>query len=210
MLNLFSGVVSEEDNSHLCSIPTEVEVIQALASLGFSKASRPDGFTALFYKKYWSIVRTDVLQFIWNFFRFHHLPRKQNHTFLALIPKVNGSHLAHQFKPISLCNIAYKIISKLLANRLKPLLHKIISPTQAAFIPNRNIQDNTILAHELLHSFNNKKGKGGFLFLKMDRRRPLIEWNRDFCWSSWKSLVFAPLGLHGLEPASLLPLSPFC
>jgi hypothetical protein len=52
MLNLFSGVVSEEDNSHLCSIPTEVEVIQALASLGFSKASGPDGFIALFYKKY--------------------------------------------------------------------------------------------------------------------------------------------------------------
>ena len=64
MLNLFSSVVTEEDNSLLCFIPTEVEVIQALASLGYTKAPGPDGFTALFYKKYWSIVKSDVLQFI--------------------------------------------------------------------------------------------------------------------------------------------------
>jgi hypothetical protein len=125
MLNLFSEVVTVEDNSLFYFIPTELEVIQALASLGSSKSPGLDGFTTLFYKKYWSLIKIDVLNFIWNFFKFHHLPREQNHTFLALIPKVNGSHLAHQFKPISLCNIVYKIISKLLANRLKPLLHKI-------------------------------------------------------------------------------------
>jgi hypothetical protein len=126
MLNLFSKVVIEEENFLLCSIPTELEVIQALASLGSSKALGPEGITVFSYKKYWSIVKEDVLKFIWNFFKFNHLPRERNHTFLAIIPKVSGSHLAHQFRPISLCNIVYKIISKILANKLKPLLHKII------------------------------------------------------------------------------------
>jgi hypothetical protein len=92
---------------------------------------------------------------------------------------MSGSHTANQFKPISLCNIVYKIISKILANRLKVHLPKIISPLQSAFVPNRNIQDNTILAHELLHFFKAKRGKGGFMFLKMDMEKAFdrMEWN---------------------------------
>ena len=99
------------------------------------------------------------------------MSRDQTHSFIALVPKLNGSHTAHQFRPISFCNIVYKIISKILANRLKVHLHKIISPLQSAFVPKRNIQDNTILAHELLHSFKSKRGKGGYMFLKMDTEK---------------------------------------
>jgi hypothetical protein len=97
---------------------------------------------------------------------------------------MSGSHTANQFRPISLCNIVYKIISKILANRLKALLPKIIPPSppppppQSAFVPKRNIQDNTILAHELLHTFKAKRGKGGFMFLKMDMEKAFdrMEW----------------------------------
>jgi hypothetical protein len=159
MLDLFSPVISDDDNLSLCSIPTEQEVYQALASLGSSKALGPDGFTALFFKKYWYLVKVEVLNCIWNFFKNNSLLRNLNHTFLALIPKSSGSHAANQFRPISLCNIVYKIISKILANRLKPLLTKFISPLQLAFVPNRIIQDNTILAQELLHTFKLKRGK---------------------------------------------------
>jgi hypothetical protein len=95
----------------------------------------------------------------------------QNHSFISLVPKLSGSHTTHQFQPISLCNIVYKIISKILANRLKFLLPNIISPLQIAFVPKRKIQDNTILAHELLHSFKSKRGKGGYMFLKMDMEK---------------------------------------
>ena len=76
MTNLFSKVVTEEDNFILCSIPTKLEVIQALASLGSSKAPGHVSFIALFYQKYWIIVKEDVLKFIWNFFKFNHLPRE--------------------------------------------------------------------------------------------------------------------------------------
>ena len=144
ILDLFSPVISIAENLSFCSIPSKLEIFQALASLGSSKAPGSDGFTAFFTKKYWSLIKVDVLNWIMNFFNNNCLLRNQNHTFLALIPKSSGSHFANQFRPISLCNIVYKIISKILANRLKPLLAKFIFPLQSAFIPNRNCSTPTL------------------------------------------------------------------
>jgi hypothetical protein len=195
MLDLFDPIISEEENCFLCSIPSEEEIVEALSSLGSTKAPGPDGFTALFYKKYWSIIKADVLQSIWNFFRNNSLQRDQNHIFLALIPKTSGSHSTHQFRPISLCNIIYKIISKILANRLKFFLPKIISPLQSAFVPKRNIQDNTILAHELLHSFKSRRGNGGYMFLKMDMEKAFDRMEWTFILSIMEKLGFNPTWL---------------
>ena len=85
----------------------------------------------------------------------------------------------HQFRPISLCNIIYKIISKNLANRFKGLLHRFISPYQSAFVPNRTIQDNTILAHELFQTVNSKRGRKGLMAIKIDIEKAFdrMEWN---------------------------------
>jgi hypothetical protein len=69
MLNLFSPIITEEENALLSSIPVEEEILDALDSLGSTKAPRPDGFTTLFFKKYWDIFRDDVLQCIWLFFK---------------------------------------------------------------------------------------------------------------------------------------------
>jgi hypothetical protein len=68
MLDLFEPIITEEDNTFLCSIPSEEEIVEALSSLGSSKAPGPDGFIALFYKKYWSIIKADVILSIRNFF----------------------------------------------------------------------------------------------------------------------------------------------
>ena len=187
-LDLFPSVVFAKDNLLLYSIPTEPEVIKALSSVGSTKAPGLDGFTALFYKKYWPTFRADVLSCIWNFFNNKHLLNEQNHNFIALVPKQNGSHTVHQFRPISLCNIVYKIISKILANRLNALLPKIISPFQSAFVPGRNIQDNSILAHKLLHNF--KKGKGGLMFLKLDMEKAFDKMEWPFILSIKKKLGF--------------------
>jgi hypothetical protein len=179
LLNLFPSIISEEENLALVSIPTEEEVFKALSSIESSKAPGPNSFFALFYKKYWSVVKSEVLECVWDFFLNKKMAREQNHTFITLIPKQIGAHSVNQFRPISLCNISYKIISKILANRLKLLLPKIISPLQSTFVPNRSIQDNSIIAHELLHSFKLKRGKCGFMFLKMDMEKAFdkIEWN---------------------------------
>jgi hypothetical protein len=199
MLDLFSPVISAKENVILSSIPTEKEVVEALSSLGSTKAPGPDGFIALFYRKYWVFVKIEVLQSIWNFFQNNSLTRNQNHSFIALIPKLSSSHTANQFRPISLCNIVYKIISKILANRLKVYLHRIISPLQSTFVPNRNIQDNTILAHELLHSFKSKRGKGGFMFLKMDTKKAFDKMEWSFLLAILGKLYFGPIWISWIK-----------
>jgi hypothetical protein len=128
-----------------------------LSEIGSTKAPGLDGFTTLFYKKYWNIIKDAVLSSIWDFLGKNHLLKEQNHTFIALIPKKLGASSMNQFRPISLCNIIYKIIFKILANRFKRLLHHFISPFQSAFVPSRNIQDNTIFVHELFSSINSKR-----------------------------------------------------
>jgi hypothetical protein len=170
-LSLFENSISSDENVTLCTIPSELEIFNALSSIGSTKAPGSDGFTALFYKKYWSIVKDVVLRSVWDFFSKNHLLKEQNHTFIALVSKQLGPSSVNHFRPISLCNIIYKIISKILANRFKLLLHHFIFPLQSAFVPSRNIQDNSILAHELLHTLKKKKGRGGLMAIKIDMEK---------------------------------------
>jgi hypothetical protein len=179
LLSLFDSCISTEANHSLCAIPSEQEIFTVLSSMGSTKAPGPDGFTALFYKKYWHIVKDVVLACIWDFFGNNRLLQDHNHTFIALIPKQLGASTVHQFRPISLCNIIYKLISKILANRFKAQLHLFISPYQSAFVPARSIQDNTIMAHELFNVINSKKGRGGLMAIKIDMEKAFdrMEWN---------------------------------
>jgi ribonuclease HI len=179
LLSLFDSCISNEANISLCAIPSEQEIFTVLSSMGSTKAPGPDGFTTLFYKKYWHIVKDVVLACIWDFFGNNRLLQDHNHTFIALIPKQLGASTVHQFRPISLCNIIYKLISKILANRFKAQLHLFISPYQSAFVLARSIQDNTIMAHELFNVINSKKGRGGLMAIKIDMEKAFdrMEWN---------------------------------
>jgi hypothetical protein len=85
MLNLFDPIITTEDNLLICAIPTKEEVVQGLSSLGSSKAPGPDGFIALFYKKYWSVVKEEVLGCIFNFFQNYFLLKELNHTHIAFV-----------------------------------------------------------------------------------------------------------------------------
>lgn len=82
-----------------------------------------------------------------------------NNTNIILIPKVDNPDSVKQFRPIALCNVIYKAIKKVIANRIKPILNDIISPTQCSFISGRHSADNVIIAQEAIHSMVNKKGK---------------------------------------------------
>ena len=136
------------------------EIKEAAFQMGLKKAPGPDGMNALFYKKFWHIVGDDVVNVVLDFLNNGVMLPDLNHTNIVLIPKVKNPEKMSEFRPISLCNVIYKIISKVLANRLKQVLPDIISPTQSAFVPGRLITDNVIVAYEVLHSMHaRKKGK---------------------------------------------------
>ena len=137
--------------------------------MGPTKAPWPDGINALFYQKFWHIVGNDVMNVVLDFLNNGVMLPDLNHTNIVLIHKVKNPENMSDYRPIGLCNVVYKIISKVLANRLKQVLPNIISPTQSAFVPGRLITDNIIVAYEALHSMHiRKKGKTSSLALKLD------------------------------------------
>ena len=83
-----------------------------------------------------------------------------NKTFITLIPKSDNPESTNHFRHINLCNVCYKIIAKILTNRMKHLLNKIVSLLQGMFATSRLIIDNFLLGHELMHSFKKKMGNG--------------------------------------------------
>jgi hypothetical protein len=140
-----------------------------------------------------------ILSCVWNIFNKHHLLKEYNHTFIALVPKQIGPSIVYHFRPISLCNIIYKMTSKILANRLKGLLHHFISPYQSTFVPSRTIQDNSIMAHELLHTLKSKRGRRGLIVVKIDMEKAFNRTEWDFLLTVMLKLGFHPTWLNWIR-----------
>jgi len=113
--------------------------------LGSTKAPRPDGLNGLFYQSYWDILKDKLFLAVQDFFMRGIMPPELNKTIITLIPKIPHPERLDYYRPISLCNFSYKIISKILANRLKPWLETLISTEQSAFVSGRQIQDNILI-----------------------------------------------------------------
>ena len=102
-----------------------------------------------------------------------------NRTHVALIPKIQGPETLGNYRPISLCNVGYKVVTKIIVARLRPYLDKLISPLQAAFVPGRKGINNAIIAQEIIHTLSKKRGKVGYMALKIDLEKAYdkLEWN---------------------------------
>ena len=106
------------------------------------------------------------------------VPKELNRTYITLIPKIPGPETLNNFHPISLCNTMYKIVSKILVTRLRPFLGKLISPFQSTFVPRRRGTDNAIIVQELIHMVSRKRGRIGFMAVKIDLEKTYdkLEW----------------------------------
>ncbi|XP_027096008.1 uncharacterized protein [Coffea arabica] len=130
-------------------------------------ANGPDGFTGKFFTFTWEVVAMDVYRAVVSFFCGIEIPRSITATSIVLLPKVEHPQDFTQFRPISLCNFANKIISKLLSERLAKILPRLISPQQSEFVKGRQIADNILLAQELVSDIT-RSNRGGNVVIKLD------------------------------------------
>ncbi|XP_019195011.1 PREDICTED: uncharacterized protein LOC109188829 [Ipomoea nil] len=143
------------------------------------KAPGPDGMNPGFYQEYWDIVGGDVSKFIVNCLNSCSLPEGLNDTNVVLIPKKDVPETVADMRPIALSNVLYRIMAKVIANRMKPLMGNLISEAQSAFIPGRLITDNILIVAEVGHYLNRKQcGRKGWAALKLDMAKAYdrMEW----------------------------------
>ena len=161
--------LSEGQNEMLIAPITEEEVKAALFSMHPDKSSGMDGMSPTFYQHFWNITGKDVTDAVSTCFSYCFFPTNLNDTAITLIPKKKKVKSMSDLRPISLCNVMYKIVSKVLANQLKCILSLLISKNQSAFVPGRLITDNIMAAYETMHYLKRKSyRREGFAALKIN------------------------------------------
>ena len=159
--------ITPQMNQRLLGIATENEVIDALFMMHPEKAPRPDDMTTLFFQHSWHIIKKDLVDMVNNFLVSGILDPRLNITNICMIPKRERPTRMTELMPISLCNAGYKIISKVLCERLKICLPSLVSETQSAFVPGRLISDNILIAQEMFHGLRtNKTCQGKYMAIK--------------------------------------------
>lgn len=121
LANLITKVLSPTNVTLLDIIPTSEEIFQTVKSLRSTKAPGPNGLPTLFYTAYWDIVGNEVISTVQEFFNTGRLMKSLNHTFIVLIPKVGNPFKVSHYRPISLCNVSYKIIAKIIATTFEAI-----------------------------------------------------------------------------------------
>lgn len=172
--------VSDYMNASLCSPFIEKEIFEALQNIGDLKAPGPEGMPAIFYKRFWDLVGERVKREVLIVLNGGPIPGEWNRTTVVLILKSKSPERINDSRPISHCNVLYKILSKVLTTRLKVFLGDIISQNQSAFVQGRLITDNVIVAYEMSHLISNKRnGQEGFMAIKLDMSKAYdrVGWN---------------------------------
>lgn len=191
------GKIPQSAVSDLEIIPSEQEIFWALNALGLMKSPGPDGVNAALVQQQWKAFGPTVIKEVQRFFQTRIMKPEIAHSNLVLIPKVDVPTTVSDFHPISVCNLLYKIISKLITKRMQPLMAGIISNAQTAFIPGREIAENVILLREVIHSFKKPFDDIPQFVLKADLAKPSIELTGNTFFTCFKSTASPQFSVSG-------------
>lgn len=183
------------DQQKLTHEVTGEEIKKVVFSMPNDKSPGPDGYTSEFYKASWELIGKEFILAVQSFFAKGFLPKGINSTILALIPKKKGAKEMKDFRPISCCNVIYKVISKIIANRLKGVLPKFISGNQSAFVKDRLLIENVLLATELVKDYH-KESVTSRCAIKIDLSKAFDSVQWSFLHKVLSGLNFPPTFIH--------------
>ena len=156
---------------------TCVEIDAAVDSCDGTKAPGPDGYNFNFIKSAWDVIKKDVYEIVFEFWRTARLPKGSNNAFIAMIPKVDNPLGLKDYRPISMVGCVYKIISKILARRLQRVISELIGPSQSSFIHGRQILDGALIASELIESCRRNKTQAIIFKLDFHKAFDNVSWS---------------------------------
>ncbi|GJZ30560.1 RNA-directed DNA polymerase, eukaryota [Tanacetum coccineum] len=153
------------------------EVKRAVWDCGVDKSPGPDGFSFSFYRHFWPVIEKDVFEAVDYFFMYGEIPNGCNSNFIALIPKILDANMVKDFRPISLIGSLYKIIAKILANRLVGVLGDLVNEVQSAFVADRQILDGPFILDEVLQWCRRKKKHALIFKVDFEKAFDSVRWD---------------------------------
>nr|GFA62267.1 RNA-directed DNA polymerase, eukaryota, reverse transcriptase zinc-binding domain protein [Tanacetum cinerariifolium] len=167
---------SKHDVTKLQANASLEEICNAVWDCGSDKSSSPNGFSFLFLKRNWEYFKDDVDIFVTQFMESGSFPKRTNSEFITLIPKVKNPLLIKDYRPILLIGMQYKIVAKLLENRLASVIDKFVNPVQSTFITDHQILDGPLIVSEVIDWYKKRNKKLMIFRVDFEKAFDSVSW----------------------------------
>nr|GFC12326.1 transposon TX1 uncharacterized [Tanacetum cinerariifolium] len=168
--------LNTSDQDLLEAVVSMEEIKTAVWDCGSNKAPGPDGYSFFFIKRFWDLLKHDIQEFVVRFFSSGKFPQGVNSAFITLNLKVSNPLFIKDYRPISLIGFHYKIVVKILSNRLSKVVDSIISPEQSAFISGQQILDGPLILSEIIDWYKKRKKKPMLFKVDFEKAFDSVSW----------------------------------